>query len=444
MSDDLLNTLGNNDELNPDKPKGVKGKKRPLKNLGKTIIEIFRGPDEPDEEDNVGVTPEENTRTKTPAEPLIIPKAPPTPSKPAADTPLAQWVGKLMNQYDENIAQLTDLEEDLAVEITHGQSQKSHIHQEWVYESFDKPIVPVLRSSIKYDTGVLNFDRPPIIEKWHYPYHSSDYNYLVSLEDKPYQLRIVSRLPLEALSYARGTYLEAYLMVKGAGRWCYPDRRLQGIPEAATDALALSFKKFEQDFLEIIYDADSVFSAISGPNTESVTLYALARIFDRIPTTVLPREKKPIDWDKGSELTKSLIVVRYDGKIRSGEEAISWEQIATNLVVALVTPNNDNLFEKVTPLAPLLVIEKSKSILFSLETAIVKEAIQYVYSKIKEGLSSDLSSFTHEQEEKEIEFRFAVMNTIFVLSVEFEKYLTAKNTKAPKIEDLPPTDEPLD
>ena len=424
----LLDNL-ENDEPSVDNGSGKKKKKGIFRKLGEFVS--GKGNDDSiEEEEDASI--------------VVLPsiKVPSAPSKPSASkatkaSDLESWSTNYITKYDANIVSVQALQNDLKDEIAQGDVTDIPDVSHWVHQAFSRDIVADLRHSIQQNTTTAQKSLPPALRHHHHPYTSSDYNFLTNIEGKPYQLRIVSRLPVEAFSYTKGEYLKAYQQVKSTGRWCFPDRRLQGIPQLITDDVALSFRAFEEVFLKKVHNVLEN-ENLREPDDVLLILFALGFVSDRVPVAVLPKIEKVLDVD-AAEGDKRKITIVFGGEIRVGEEDVLWGKIADNARSILLNKGPATLFEKNT-IDPMLVIAASKNQLFDLDETVIKKAIDSTYKLIEDSLNSDLTTFTDEASELEIYFRTGVMRTILTLSVQLKLHLEKKNKPAgASAIDIPPT-----
>lgn len=401
------------------------GKKKGLFGIIASVFGVSKKNFVEEPEDEVNMPLQINAPSATPASGQA-----PRPAIPGrGPTALEAWVDERINRFDLNLADLETIEASLAAENVPGTEKLTMDINRLAYSTFDDNVFQAFSSSIQSKTEKLVFEKPPVLKHHFHPYISSDYNFLQFIQGKPCQLRIISRLPMEAFTYVRGEYLKAYQHQKNEGKWCYPDRRLQGIPDKKADPIAMDFMQFEDDFLELMSnDTDDDYQY--EPDKDQAQMFALAMVMDRVPVTHIPKAEKTIELDKGSNEHHYFIRFEFKGESRKGIEAILWAEIASKAVDVLTKTESGSLFSDKVVFDPLEVNVAAKKQLFDIgEEQVVKKAIDQIYDDLEVILDIDLTLYEEDEAENEHDFRKAVIAAVMHLSKDYNAFLLQKNKK---------------
>ena len=375
-----------------------------------------------DEEDDGGEVPSEAAGT------LPRTSIPPLPNE------LENWIEARLLDYELNKTMLTQLGQKLAQEADYTVGDVLDGGTEITTQQvFTGELKNSLQRLTQQSVKGVQYPWPPALREWPNQGELLDYNRIMYIDQRPYQLRILSLIPLVALSYVRGEYLETYERVKKTGNWCYPDRRYQGIPLSPNDKLYQDFAQFESSFLACIPRQTNQLPLVTN-DVFKVSLFTFGLIFDR---TKMPARQgpKPVDLNKAVDKESKYLRICINGQTIDGTPEKAFYKIAHNSLqalqkYALTEPWFPDEADAVGRPTLTDVLKLAEDTLFGLPRKTVQDALISAHTWIRETFPVPDAVFPDAETQQEIPFRQAVEGQITELIRLYGEKLIQERRKA--------------
>lgn len=319
-------------------------------------------------------------------------------------------------------SQLLEGSEDEAVKLRSFSNQKI----------FENPnyLTDYLNRQVAENSSEMDTDLPPALLRTADPLVTYTGNMLI--EGKNYYLKIYSKIPDHDIKYMRGEFLDIYKHSKNAMKWCFPDKRLQGI--RPFDGKAEIFKKWHDATVKTLGNNNETENPTYSEESAKVLLCALAFISDRLNQND-PGFDPIVDFKKTPSGNAYYMVWKKDATTSlTGDATQDILFVVKSFFKKIMPPSSDtSLFPKIgssTSISDICASSKKQIFNYAGDKNKLKESFNMAYETVQEYKkqflflnNKEVATILRTELEKREQFINEIIATIGALAEELKDKL---------------------